>query len=77
MRVLQEPVLVLTKNPILTGYIYGYKYGKFSTFSIGYGDGYLDVHICPVSILVIIFVPTISSSLLKLLKYSQLNKLIK
>jgi len=36
-------VPVLTGIPALTGY--GYGYGESPTFSIGYGDGYGDVHI--------------------------------
>jgi len=42
------------------------------TFSIGYGDGYEDVYICPIPIPVIIFVPAIFPPLFKLLKYSWL-----
>jgi len=50
-------------NPALTGY------GEFPTFSVGYGDGYGDVHIPA-----IIPIPAISSFSFKLLKYSQLIK---
>ena len=57
----------LRENPALTGY--GYWYGKSPTFSIGYEDGYGDVHI-----ITIIPVPAISPSSFKLLKYSQLIK---
>jgi len=57
----------------LTGYGYGYGYeygyGESPTSSIGYGDGYGNVHIPA-----IILVPAISPSSFKLLKYSQLNK---
>jgi len=56
-----KPVPVLTGIPALTGY----RYGEFPTFSIGYGDGYGDVHIPA-----IISVPAISPSSFKLLKYS-------
>jgi len=47
----------------LTGYGYGYE--ESPTFSIGYGDGYGDVHIPA-----IILTPAISLSPFKLLKYS-------
>jgi len=45
----------------------GYGYEKSPTFSIGYGDEYVDVHIPA-----IILVPVISPSPFKLLKYSRL-----
>jgi len=46
-----------------------YEYGESPTFSIGYGDGYGDVHIPA-----IIYVSAISPSSFKSLKYSQLIK---
>jgi len=51
----------------LTGY--GYGYGEFPIFSIGYGDEDGDEYIPA-----IIPVPTITPSSFKLLKYSQLIK---
>jgi len=42
--VLLEPVSILTENSALTGY----EYGESPTFSISYGNGDEDVHICPV-----------------------------
>jgi len=53
--------------PALMGYGYGYE--ESLILSIGYGDGDADVHIPA-----IIFVPVISPSSFKLLKYSQLIK---
>jgi len=57
--VLPEPVTILVGNPCIDWY--GYR--ESPTFSIGYGDGYGDVHI-----------PAISPLSFKLLKYSQLIK---
>jgi len=61
--VLPEPVPVLTANPRIDWYGYGYE--ESPTFSIGYEDGHGDVHIPA-----IIPVSTISPFPFKLLKYS-------
>jgi len=63
-------------DPILTGHgistLNEYRYGEYSTFSIGYENEDKDVHICPVTVLIlaIIFILVISLSSSKLLKYS-------
>jgi len=69
---LSKPVPVLTKNPPLIGHVYGYR--KSPTFSIEYGD--IHIHLVPVPIFAKILIPAISPSSFKLLKYSQLSKLI-